>query len=160
MFYDTRTLFWNNFEFLRCTHQAHSGNFWERIFCVHFWKSIDNIGWPIFCAWWVQIKNKMRLPGSKYTSPAKSILTRRKPLPAAICTTVDVNGVQKRPQKKISYPSYRWSKTLGPNIRSIHNRCPPLPFCQFEKKRNTPPLLLFFMSWPFFFKNCNQGISQ
>ena len=56
MFYDTRTIAWDNFYFLRCTHQAHHEHFWKVIFWCHFLKSAFNLEWPIFCAWWPEIK--------------------------------------------------------------------------------------------------------
>ena len=103
MFYDTRTIHWDNFEILTCTHQAHFEHFWRINFWVDFFKPTGNLGWPIYCAWWVQIKKNFRWPENKYISPASLILTRRKPFPATVGTTIVVNGVQKRPQKKISY---------------------------------------------------------
>ena len=103
MFYDTRAIAWDNFYFLKCTQQAHFVHFGKMIFWSHFSKVTDTLGWPIFCALWVQIKKILRWPEDRYISPSISILVLRQPFPAKIWTSLFSIGGQKRPQKIISY---------------------------------------------------------
>ena len=121
MLYDIRTLYWDNFDILRCTHQAHFEYFSKLIF---FWpqkNSTVELKWPIYCAWWVQIKKKIKWPEKNYISPACSILTRRKLFPADLRTKQFLHGVQKRPQKKKSYDFFEscWV-SFGKSAAIVH----------------------------------------